>query len=153
MNIRPISDPALEALAAGNIRKARTILGYDYALRGTVVHGNHLGRTLGFPTANLELDNQTPFLIGHGVYLVRVGYLNRKMNGFANIGIRPTIGGKNLTFEVNIFDFEEDIYGKILTVWFLDRIREERKFATLDDLVAQIRTDKLTALKLLSGLQ
>jgi riboflavin kinase/FMN adenylyltransferase len=138
MNTQPISALATEELATGNIRNARTI---------------HLGRTLGFPTANLELDNQTPLLIGHGVYLVRVGCIDKIMNGIANIGLRPTIGGKNLTVEVNIFDFEEDIYGQNITVWFLERIREERKFATLDDLVAQIRKDKLTALELLPGFQ
>jgi riboflavin kinase/FMN adenylyltransferase len=153
MNTQPISAPALEALTSGNIRNARSILGYDYSIRGIVVHGNHLGRTLGFPTANIELDDQTTLLIGQGVYLVRVGCLDKIMNGIANIGLRPTIGGKSLTVEVNIFDFEEDIYGQNIAVWFLERIREERKFATLDDLVAQIRKDKFTALELLPGFQ
>lgn len=150
MNEFVIPASVLAALAEGSVRQANVMLGFEYFINGKVVHGNHLGRTIGFPTANLHLDKGSPLLLGHGVYLVHIGQKEMFYRGIANIGLRPTIDGKKVTVEVNIFDFAGDLYGHHLTVWFLDRIREEKKFATLDDLASQIRRDKKTALALFS---
>jgi riboflavin kinase/FMN adenylyltransferase len=121
-----------------------------YWIRAKVVEGNHLGRTLGFPTANLELLKNNPFLLAHGVYAVKVESEQIVYKGMANAGIRPTIDGKKLTVEVNLFDFSGDLYGKSLVVYFFHRIRDEKKFDNLDQLVAQIHLDKQEALRLLS---
>jgi riboflavin kinase/FMN adenylyltransferase len=121
-----------------------------YVIHALVVHGNHLGRTLGFPTANLELLKNKPFLLANGVYAVKVEADGVIYNGMANAGIRPTIAGNTMTVEVNLFDFSGDLYGKTLVVYFHERIRDERKFDNLDQLVKQIHLDKKEALKLLS---
>jgi riboflavin kinase/FMN adenylyltransferase len=119
-------------------------------IRGRVIHGNHLGRTLGFPTANLELSGETPFLLPPGVYAVKVEHAEGVYQGMANAGLRPTIDGKALTVEVHLFDFEGDLYGKSLTVQFLEKIRDEHKFDSLGQLADQLQKDKQTALALLS---
>jgi riboflavin kinase/FMN adenylyltransferase len=122
----------------------------NYYIRGRVVHGNHLGSSLGFPTANIQTLADQPKMIPNGVYLVSVMLQERKFFGLCNIGLRPTIGGKHLVIEVNILDFSEDIYGKEISVSVLRIIRKEKKFQNLDQLVNQIRLDKIEALKLLS---
>jgi len=148
---RDIQSPqALNALTKGNIREANELLGYVYRVSALVVHGKHLGRSLGFPTANLLLHNDEPFLLAHGVYAVKAEIDHVVYNGMANAGIRPTIGGKSMTVEVNLFDFSGDLYGKNLIVYFIDRIRDEKKFKDLDELIRQIGKDKIEAEKLLS---
>lgn len=121
-----------------------------YVVEARVVHGNHLGRTLGFPTANLELLNDKPFLLANGVYAVKTEVDQMVYKGMANAGFRPTLAGKTLTVEVNLFDFSGDLYGKTLVVSFFDRIRDEKKFDSLEQLVEQIKHDKKEALRLLS---
>jgi riboflavin kinase/FMN adenylyltransferase len=138
------------ALTNGNIRLANHLAQTIYTIRGLVVHGNHLGRTLGFPTANLRLECGVPFLPPHGVYAVNIDTGNGYYQGMANAGIRPTVDGKNMTVEVHIFDFSGDLYEKFLTILFIDRIRPEIKFDSLDQLVNQIKEDKITAIRLLS---
>ena len=150
MNYDLNSPQVLEALATGNIRKANELIGSVYFIHALVVHGNHLGRTLGFPTANLELLKHKPFLLAHGVYAVIAEINHVIYKGMANAGIRPTIDGKTMTVEINIFDFSCDLYGKTLVVYFIDRIRDEKKFKDLEDLVQQIHLDKKQAIKLLS---
>jgi riboflavin kinase/FMN adenylyltransferase len=145
-----VSDEALDALATGDVARFRVLTGVSYSIHGLVVHGNHLGRTLGFPTANLELPAGTQFLAAHGVYAVNVTAGGIRYNGMTNAGLRPTINGKTLTIEVNLFGFSGDLYGKTIRVQFIHRIREERKFANLDELVNQIKHDRETALQLLS---
>jgi riboflavin kinase/FMN adenylyltransferase len=144
------SPQVLDALTKGNIREANELLGYVYRVRALVVHGKHLGRSLGFPTANLFLQNNEPFLLAHGVYAVKAEIDHVVYKGMANAGIRPTIDGKTMTVEVNIFDFSGDLYGKNLIVYFIDRIRDEKKFKDLDELIRQIGKDKIEAEKLLS---
>jgi len=117
---------------------------------GRVIHGNHLGRTLGYPTANLELSNDHPFPLPTGVYAASVQSGNRLYPGMANVGFRPTIEGKSLTVEVHLFGFSGDLYDSILEVTFLHRIREEKKFETLELLVRQIRLDEKKIRKLLA---
>jgi riboflavin kinase / FMN adenylyltransferase len=144
------SPDILSALALGDVRRANELLGYVYSIHALVVHGNHLGRTLGYPTANLELPKHKPFLLANGVYAVKVEVNQLVYPGMANAGVRPTVAGTTLTIEVNLFGFSGDLYGKTLVVYFFDRIRDEKKFDNLDQLVLQIHQDKKTALKLLS---
>lgn len=122
-----------------------------YAIQGKVVHGNHIGRTLGFPTANIEPYMAMDTMVPNGVYLVGVTLGNEIYSGLCNIGFRPTIGGHNLVIEVNILDFSKDIYGQEIRVNIIRRIRKEKKFSGLEELVSQIRRDKDKALKLLSA--
>ena len=131
-----------EALIAGDIDAANGMLGYRYSLLGVVVAGNRLGRTIGFPTANMKLYEPLKLVPAVGVYAVDVEVLGRKYRGMTNIGVRPTVGGGGLTIETNIFDFDEDIYGLDIRITFLARIREERRFASLEELKEQLKQDK-----------
>ena len=126
------------------------MLGYDYSMHGVVVSGNRLGRTIGFPTANMQLYEPLKLIPGNGVYFVRVNVLDRTLYGMCNIGLRPTVGeGNARTIETNIFDFNEDIYGLDIDIAFVTRIREERKFDSLEDLKRQLELDRDTCLSLL----
>jgi riboflavin kinase/FMN adenylyltransferase len=134
-----------EALTSGNVESAAAMLGYNYSLLGVVVAGNHLGRRIGFPTANMKLYEPLKLLPGNGVYSVEVESLGRKFRGMCNIGTRPTVNvGKDTTVETNIFDFDEDIYGLDLKVTFLKKIRDERRFESLEALKAQLELDRCT---------
>ena len=132
-----------EAVSAGDVEGAATMLGYNYSLLGVVVAGNRLGRTIGFPTANMRLYEPLKLLPGNGVYSVEVESLGRKFRGMCNIGTRPTVNaGKDRTVETNIFDFDEDIYGLDLKVTFLRKIRDERRFESLEALKNQLILDR-----------
>ena len=144
------SPDVVDALAKGDVRKANELMGSVYCIRGLVVHGNHLGRTLGYPTANLEFHENQPFLLANGVYAVTTEVNRNVYSGMANAGIRPTISGKKMTVEVNLFGFSGDLYGETLAIYFHERIRDEKKFDSLDHLVQQIHQDKNEALRLLS---
>ena len=123
------------------------MLGYEYSLTGVVVAGNHLGRTIGFPTANMRLYEPLKLLPGNGVYSVEVESLGRKFKGMCNIGTRPTVNaGSDRTVETNIFDFDEDIYGLDLKVTFLGKIRDERRFDSLEALKNQLILDRQACL-------
>ncbi len=146
----PFNSPqVLEALSRGMILEANELMGGPYSISASVIHGNHLGRQLGFPTANLELPEKKPLLLAHGVYAVKIEFDQAWYKGMANVGIRPTVDGKNLTIEINLFDFSGDLYGKKLMVHFIGRIRNEKKFNNLDALVDQLHLDKQQALNLL----
>lgn len=140
------------ALSEGNVSRAGEMLGYHYGLHGVVVAGNRLGRTLGFPTANMQLYEPLKLLPGNGVYLVEVVLEGTLRHGMCNIGTRPTVGGSSVTVETHIFDFDEDIYGLDLRVAFLERIREEKRFSSLSELSAQLSRDRETCLQRLQGL-
>jgi riboflavin kinase / FMN adenylyltransferase len=144
------SQQVRDALANGNIREANRLMGSPYTIQAFVVHGDELGRSLGFPTANLELPADHPFLLRHGVYAVKAETGNIIYKGMANAGMRPTVQGKTMTLEIHLFDFSGDLYGKTLKVSFIDRIRDEKKFGDLRELTRQIREDKKLALSLLS---
>ena len=142
-----------ERLEEGDVKSAASMLGYDYSLHGVVVAGNRLGRTIGFPTANMQLYEPLKLVPGNGVYFVRVKALGRDLYGMCNIGHRPTVGkGNARTIETNIFDFDEDIYGLDLDVTFVARIREEKCFDSLEALKAQLETDRDSCLNLIPGL-
>ena len=126
--------------------------GSPYVLKGKVVTGNRIGRTLGIPTANLELDRDCPLLLAYGVYAVLVEWDQQIFKGMANIGIRPTMSDHRLTVEVNIFDFSKDIYGNSLKLYFIDRIRDEMKFPDLGEMTKKIAEDRSRAIEILSGL-
>ena len=141
-----------EKLEEGDVRRAAEMLGYDYSMHGVVVAGNKLGRTIGFPTANMQLYEPLKLVPGNGVYFVKVKVLDRELYGMCNIGCRPTVGAGNArTIETNIFGFDEDIYGLDIDITFLARIREERKFDSMDGLKAQLELDRMECLVILSS--
>ena len=140
-----------EKLEVGDVRRAAEMLGYDYSMHGVVVAGNKLGRTIGFPTANMQLYEPLKLVPGNGVYFVKVKVLVRELYGMCNIGCRPTVGAGNArTIETNIFGFDEDIYGLDIDITFIARIREERKFDSLTELKAQLELDRMECLVILS---
>ena len=132
-----------ECLADGNFSLAEALLGHPYFIMGRVVYGRQLGRTLGVPTANIQLQRYRAAL--DGVYAVKVTGLDQEYEGVANIGIRPTVDGKEPLLEVHIFEFDRDIYGELISVEFRHKIRDERTFDGLDALKAQIHYDLETA--------
>ena len=137
-------------IESGNITKANTLLGWKYTLSGTVVRGKNRGRSLGFPTANINPLHQDKIIPGDGVYAVRVIFEDgTKKKGMLNIGTNPTFSEEARTIEVNIFDFNDTIYDSILTIEFHKRIRNEIKFESQEKLVEQIERDKSSALKML----
>ena len=139
-----------ERLEEGDVEAAAQMLGYRYSLHGVVVAGNRLGRTIGFPTANMQLYEPLKLIPGNGVYFVRVQTLDRELYGMCNIGCRPTVGAGNArTIETNIFDFDEDIYGLDLKITFIARIREEVRFDSLEELKKQLENDRNSCLSLL----
>ncbi|HMJ48609.1 MAG TPA: riboflavin kinase, partial [Ferruginibacter sp.] len=147
-NISISSTKIRKALLSGDINTAAACLGYDYFFSGLVVEGKKLGRTIGFPTANLQVTDQDKLIPAHGVYAVQVVMEgdDKIYGGMMNIGTRPTINGKERVIEVNIFDLEKDLYGKTLKVIFKKWLRNEEKFNNLDELKMQIGRDKADAL-------
>ena len=137
------------ALHAGNIRLANFLLGYEYSITGTVVHGNRIGHRLGFPTANIETDDKYKLIAANGVYVARAEYQGRIYGGMCNIGNRPTISSNSFAVEVHIFGFDQEIYGETLTIYFVDRLRNETRFDSLDALKAQLEEDRKMALEIL----
>ena len=130
------------ALQDGDVTAAERMLGYRYGLFGVVVAGNKLGRTLGFPTANLSLYEPLKLVPGNGVYAVWVDVLGRRYKGVCNIGTRPTVAlGNDRRIETHILGFDEDIYGLDLRIEFCARLRDERRFDSLDALKEQLRQD------------
>ena len=132
-----------EAIHQGDMKQANHWLGYPYALHGVVVEGNRLGRTMGFPTANLSLYEPLKQLPADGVYAVEVEQMGIRYRGMMNIGVRPTVGhGLSRTVETNIFDFDDDIYGLPMVVNPLYRLRGEKGFHSMEALKAQLTVDK-----------
>ena len=146
-----ISSSGIRAtLAAGNVGQAADWLGRPYAVVGTVVHGDHRGRTIGFPTANVETWTEQ-VLPANGVYACTVALNGEHFNAVTNIGQRPTFDGVDTRVEAHLLDFDRDIYGQALTVAFVAYLRGEQKFSGIDTLVAQIRADSERARTLLEA--
>lgn len=139
-----------KALNTGKIKKANELLGYNYSISGNVVRGAGIGKTIGYPTANIDIEDEYKLITANGVYACLVEYNEKIYKGMGNIGFRPTVDHGDLTIEVNIFDFDKDIYDENLKVFFIDRIRDEKKFKNLDALKAQLHKDKIKVLKLLN---
>ena len=135
------------------IKKANDLLGYAYFFEGFVVRGNQLGRTIGYPTANLHINDEEKLIPSNGVYAVKVkgACTNHEiLDGMMNIGIRPTVDGQKKVIEVNIFNFDQDIYEQFITVMVYEFIRGEVKFDGLDALKNQLHQDKITATAILA---
>ena len=138
------------ALLSGEISTATKYLGYNYFMQGTIVSGYQVGRKIGFPTANLQVDFANKLIPAIGVYAVRVSVNGQNYKGMLNIGHRPTINnGTDLSIEVHILDFEGDIYNQPMRIEFIDFLRSESKFHSVDELVLQIQKDKEAALQIL----
>lgn len=137
-------------LFKAEVRQAAKLLGRHYSLEGKITTGDKIGRTIGFPTANIELDDPHKLIPQDGAYAVTVTINGNKHNGMLNIGIRPTVSGMKKTIEVNIFDFDQDIYGHTIKVAFIQNIRNEQKFEGLEQLKAQLHTDRQKAIDLLN---
>lgn len=141
------------SLAQGDIGLAKELLGYAYFVQGEVVLGNQLGRTLGYPTANIEVKNTDKLIPANGVYAVEIVYSGKVYNGMMNIGFRPTLANSvNRVLEVHIFDFNKDLYGETIKVNFLRKVREEVKFVDLASLQKQLALDENTIRGLFSML-
>ncbi len=153
INDEPVNSTHIRKLLfMGNIAKANMLLGRKYSISGSVVEGNKRGRTIGFPTANIEPDSEDKLIPKNGVYLVKIIVSDEIFNGVLNIGFRPTFDDNRiLSIEVNIFDFDKNIYDKNVTIEFCDYIREERKFTSKEDLVNQITIDKENCKQILNN--
>jgi riboflavin kinase/FMN adenylyltransferase len=138
------------ALTEGRVEDAAIMLGRSYSLSGTVIRGAQIGNKIGFPTANLQPANPDQLIPANGVYAVQVKWDSRQYNGMLNIGVRPTVSNDHqLHIEVNIFDFNEDVYDEEIELQFITRLRDEQKFPSVDALKEQLEKDKLAAQKAL----
>lgn len=141
-----------KALQDGNMALANEYLGYAYFLTGEVVKGKQLGRTIGFPTANIQIEEDYKLIPKNGVYVIKTTINQKEVFGMMNIGFNPTVNGQKQTIEVNLFDFDADIYGEKLEISLLKYLREEQKFGSVDLLTAQLNLDKKTALNFVGQL-
>lgn len=141
-----------KALNEGNMALANEYLGYSYFLTGEVVKGKQLGRTIGFPTANIQIEEDYKLIPKNGVYAVKALIDEKEVFGMMNIGFNPTVNGQQQTIEVHLFDFDSDIYGHKIEVSLLHYLREEQKFGSVDLLKAQLNQDKLNSLAFISEL-
>jgi len=141
-NINVSSTKIRKALEEGKIRVANQLLGYNYSITGKVVPGQRIGRKIGFPTANIELENEYKLIAADGVYACMVEWNGTLYKGMGNIGIRPTVNLSERTIEVNIFDFNEDLYNQTICIYFIDRLRDEIKFENLEKLRQQLIRDR-----------
>lgn len=138
-----------EALESGDFRQAERLLGRPYEMSGAVIHGDRLGREIGFPTANLRIGrHRSPMT---GIFAVRVRGLGPLRHGVANLGTRPTVDGRELLLEVHIFDFEETIYGRRIEVEFVERLRDELRFESIELMTQQMHRDAEQARDILAG--
>ena len=142
-----------KALMEGNIKLANQFLGYSYFISGKVIDGKKIGRTLGFPTANIQINESYKLLPKNGVYIVSSEINDILYFGMMNIGNNPTLGENEQSIEVHYFDMSENIYNEKLKISILEHIRDERKFNSLSDLQAQLEKDKLFSLNYIQNLK
>ncbi|MCC6690842.1 MAG: bifunctional riboflavin kinase/FAD synthetase [Bacteroidia bacterium] len=147
-NVEISSTKIRSALQTGDVQTAAVFLGYSYSLTGKVIRGKQLGRTLGFPTANLAVADKYKLIPANGIYVVKVNYKNNFYKGMMSIGTNPTMDGTCRTIEVNILNFDFDIYGEELTVSFIEKLRNEEKFDTIEKLKQQMEKDKKQTLEI-----
>ena len=138
------------AIQDGNMTLANEYLGYNYILNGTVIKGKHLGRTIGFPTANLKIEEEYKLIPKNGVYIVKSTINQQTVFGVMNIGTNPTVNEENLSIEVHFFDFDADLYNSKIEISVLKRIRDEQKFDSIELLKNQIQEDKETAISFIA---
>ena len=137
------------AILSSDIETANKLLGYQFFFEGTVIKGDQLGRKLGYPTANLQYNDHDKIRLGHGVYAVYVDIKGERKRGMLSIGNRPTLVGSDERIEVNIFDFDSDIYGNTVRVTVKKFLRQQEKYNSLDELVRQLGKDKAESLSVL----
>ena len=140
------------ALLEGNIELATNYLGYDYSFTGIIIKGKQLGRTIGYPTANITIEEDYKLIPNNGVYIAKSVLNGKTVFGMMNIGTRPTVDGTKQTIEINFFDFKQDLYGQKITISLLHRMRSEQKFESIDALKNQLGKDKKTALAFIENL-
>ena len=132
------------AIEAGEVELCNEYLGYNFSINGNIVKGKSIGKKIGFPTANIRVEENYKILPKNGVYFVSCNIKNIQKFGMMNIGFNPTFGNKKLTIEVNIFDFNQDVYGENIKIEFIKFIRNEIKFQNIDELIKQIKIDRET---------
>jgi riboflavin kinase/FMN adenylyltransferase len=140
-----------EAIAGGNLNLVSDLLGRRYSIMGEIVQGDGRGRQIGFPTANIDAGNQ--MLPPSGVYAIQVKLEGRMLNGVMNMGTRPTFDGEEFQIETHLFDFEQMVYGKKMEIFFIEKIRDERRFPNPEILVNQIKQDVATAKAILNQMK
>lgn len=138
------------ALLSGDVKTANNYLGHNFSITGKVVGGKKLGRTIGYPTANIDINDKYKIIPADGVYAVNVIHDGKIFEGMLNIGNNPTVEGKGRSIEVNIFNFDKEIYGDDATIIFIERLRDEVKFNGLEQLKEQLSKDKENAIQALS---
>jgi riboflavin kinase/FMN adenylyltransferase len=139
-----------QSLLAGDVHAANELLGHAFTLTGTVIEGDRIGRTIGFPTANLAVRESYKLIPADGIYAVWVEHEGKRFKGMLYIGHRPVVNGTTRNIEVNIFDFDRDIYGQALTLHLKARMRDDKKISTLEELKLLLEADRLNATKILS---
>lgn len=144
-NVAVSSTKIRKALNEGDIKTANTYLGYNFILSGTVVKGKQLGNTIGFPTANINIEEDYKLIPKQGVYVIKTNYNNQELFGMMNIGTNPTVEGNKQTIEAYFFNFEGSLYDEFLTIEVLHRIRDEQKFESIEALQQQLQKDQNTA--------
>ena len=150
LNDQSISSTKIrDAISNGNIELTNRYLGYRFTLTGLVVKGKGIGRGIGFPTANIRVQDQHKIIPLDGVYAVNIIYDKKILKGMLNIGNNPTFSNTELSIEVHLFDFDQDIYNQLITLELVKRIRNEIKFSCVEDLQKQLQMDKITALNIL----
>jgi len=149
-NVGISSTKIRRALLAGHVAEANEFLGRPYELNGIVIKGQQIGRSIDFPTANIHVPSNYKLIPSDGAYAVLIDVEGKTHKGMLNIGNRPTVDGIEKTVEVHLFDFDDNLYDKQITVYFKDFLRAERKFANLEELKAQLERDKLKARQILS---
>ena len=145
-NVSVSSTKIRTALKEGRLKTANNYLGYHYMLNGTIVNGKKLGGKIGFPTANLDIKEPYKLIPKTGVYVIKTIIDAVLYTGMMNIGFNPTVEGKHQTIEAHLFDFNKDLYGKKVTIELLFFLREEQKFNSIEDLIIQLKLDKVNAL-------
>lgn len=145
-NVSVSSTKIRTALKEGRLKTANNYLGYNYMLNGTIVNGKKLGGKIGFPTANLDIKEPYKLIPKTGVYVIKTIIDAVLYTGMMNIGFNPTVKGKYQTIEAHLFDFNKDLYGKKVTIELLFFLREEQKFNSIEDLIIQLKLDKVNAL-------
>ena len=138
------------AILNGEIEKCNKFLGRNFILTGKVVYGDGLGKKIDFPTANIEIKETYKIIPKNGVYLVKTKINSNTYFGMMNIGIRPTVGGRNKSLEIHFFNFKDNIYGKNVSIEIIKKIRDEEKFSSIDQLKIQLKKDEQFCLKLIN---
>ena len=144
-NVSVSSTKIRKALENGEMEKANKYLGYNYLLTGKIIKGQGIGRKINFPTVNLHIAEDYKLIPKKGVYVVRANFNNKSSFGIMNIGFRPTVGGKGQTIEIHLLDFNDDLYGSNMQIEVLMRLRDEKKFESIEELAAQISKDEESA--------